>query len=358
MSTAGCQQLRVAIGCNSEQQRLFLHQLLEGHGLRVVTAAAIDDPSLLTLDRDRTDVLLVDMDDEVECHAAVLDRLMEQVRVPVLFNDGGQDLAQLSSSWPAKLVQKVTSVAARDELVAEISRLPEIPEIAEPLACSGACAEHAWEDVIPSAVAPNEQGSEQGAARTVWVLGASVGGPNAVKQFLAALPENTPVSFILVQHIGRNFVLPLARQLDRASAFHVMPAQRELLLREQQVMVAPVEECLVIADGGRVDLQPDDEQRSYKPSIDQIMAEVARHYGSRSGAIIFSGMGQDGARGCRVMAACGGVIWAQDTESCLISSMPEHARATGMVSLSGSPEVLARKLAERLGNPERNGEKR
>ena len=347
MSPAGCQPLRVAIGCNSEQQRMFLHQLLEGHGLRVATATMIDDASLLTLDRNRADVLLVDMDDE--CDAAVLDRLMEQVRVPVLFNDSGQNnLAQLSSSWPAKLVEKITSVAARDELVAEVS---QPPEIAVTLASSGSYVEHAWEGAAPSSVAPQEQG----AARTVWVLGASAGGPNAVKQFLAALPRHTPVSFILAQHIGRNFLLPLARQLDSTGPFHVMPARHELLLREQQVVLAPVEECLVISDGGRIDLRPDNEQRPYKPSIDQIMAEVARNYGDRSGAIIFSGMGQDGARGCKVMAASGGVIWAQDAESCLISSMPEHARATGMVSLSGSPEVLARKLAERLGNPEGNG---
>src|SRR5512143_774480 len=145
MSPAGCQPLRVAIGCNSEQQRMFLHQLLEGHGLRVATATMIDDASLLTLDRNRADVLLVDMDDE--CDAAVLDRLMEQVRVPVLFNDSGQNnLAQLSSSWPAKLVEKITSVAARDELVAEVS---QPPEIAVTLASSGSHVEHAWEGAAP-----------------------------------------------------------------------------------------------------------------------------------------------------------------------------------------------------------------
>lgn len=36
----------------------------------------------------------------------------------------------------------------------------------------------------------------------VWVLGASIGGPQAVKEFLAKLPAGTPAAFVVAQHIG------------------------------------------------------------------------------------------------------------------------------------------------------------
>jgi chemosensory pili system protein ChpB (putative protein-glutamate methylesterase) len=161
----------------------------------------------------------------------------------------------------------------------------------------------------------------------VWVLGASVGGPQAVKAFLSALPTELAVAFILVQHIGSPFVSFLARQLDKASPINVIPAREGLRLSRQQVVVAPVEEALVVGQDGHLKLQSLTEPRPYKPSIDAIMVHMAERFGDRAGAIVFSGMGDDGTRGCQAIVAQGGVVWAQDAESCFISSMPDRARA-------------------------------
>ncbi|KAB7628134.1 chemotaxis protein CheB, partial [Alkalilimnicola sp. S0819] len=87
---------------------------------------------------------------------------------------------------------------------------------------------------------------------------------------------------------------------------------------------------------------------SYAPSIDSVMEEVARRYGANGGAIIFSGMGDDGARGCQAVAGAGGLVWAQDSASCAIDSMPSCARNTGVVAHSAPPEALARDLAAHL----------
>jgi chemosensory pili system protein ChpB (putative protein-glutamate methylesterase) len=78
------------------------------------------------------------------------------------------------------------------------------------------------------------------------------------------------------------------------------------------------------------------------------MTRVAERYANRSGAIVFSGMGDDGVEGCRAVVAHGGTVWAQEAESCLVSSMPDHVRAAGLASFSGSPELLALKLTEHL----------
>jgi chemosensory pili system protein ChpB (putative protein-glutamate methylesterase) len=76
------------------------------------------------------------------------------------------------------------------------------------------------------------------------------------------------------------------------------------------------------------------------------MTEVARRFGAKAGTIIFSGMGDDGARGCEAIAESGGVVWAQDIASCVVSSMPDQARKTGKVSYSANPEQLAKQLYE------------
>lgn len=74
------------------------------------------------------------------------------------------------------------------------------------------------------------------------------------------------------------------------------------------------------------------------------MTAVAKRYGNMAGTIIFSGMGDDGALGCKAIAEGGGVVWAQDVDSCVISSMPDQARKTNTVTYSANPQTLADKL--------------
>jgi chemosensory pili system protein ChpB (putative protein-glutamate methylesterase) len=75
-----------------------------------------------------------------------------------------------------------------------------------------------------------------------------------------------------------------------------------------------------------------------------VITAVAERYGEMAGAIVFSGMGDDGAVGCRSMAEHGGVVWAQDVDSCVMSSMPDQARKTNNVTFSAEPRKLADEL--------------
>ena len=75
-------------------------------------------------------------------------------------------------------------------------------------------------------------------ARNVWVLGASLGGPEAVKRFLRALPVDIPATFILTQHLGANFVALLAEQLDRVSGMRVMPPKELAKVPQREIGTA------------------------------------------------------------------------------------------------------------------------
>ena len=86
----------------------------------------------------------------------------------------------------------------------------------------------------------------------------------------------------------------------------------------------------------------------YSPSINQVMRLVAEQYGKKSGAIIFSGMGDDSAAAAEYMDSVGGPIWAQTAETCANSSQPDSIRETGYVSYNGSPQQLAVKLMNTL----------
>ncbi len=185
-------------------------------------------------------------------------------------------------------------------------------------------------------------------ADRVWVLGASIGGPQAVKEFLSSLPPDLPIAFVLTQHIGAGFVPLLAEQLDRVCSLEVSSPRDGVTLQNGQLVVSPVKQQLSFDTEGRIKLEPVVQKTTYTPSIDRVLIEVARRYGKKAGAIIFSGMGNDGIKGIQAIAHNGGTVWAQDAASCVVSSMADHARSTGLVAFSADPAGLSRKLVEFL----------
>ena len=79
-----------------------------------------------------------------------------------------------------------------------------------------------------------------------------------------------------------------------------------------------------------------------------MLEDVADRFGAKAGAIIFSGMAEDAAQGSRYLAGIGGTVYAQDPDTCVISSMVDGVVETGVVSFVGSPKALAGKLLGEL----------
>jgi chemosensory pili system protein ChpB (putative protein-glutamate methylesterase) len=184
-------------------------------------------------------------------------------------------------------------------------------------------------------------------ASELWVLAASTGGPAAVKRFLAQLPANLGVAFLYVQHIDANQAVTLNRMMSNAGHYPAMVATQGLVLEANSLTLVTARDPVEILANGTLAVNYGQSWKgSYAPSIDQIAANVARVYRARSGLIIFTGMGDDGAASCRLLKQVGGKAWAQAPDDCTSDSMPVSAIATGCVSLSGTPEFLARALAE------------
>ena len=370
------QQLRVAILSDSDKQRQNLKLLLKSSGIDVVDEQRLSAMTIKRLDTENTDVLLVDMDDSVEHELDFLDELLESP-IPILFNDASSTrmkAAQKNSDWGRMLTRKLANIAGftdfqhkktLDKVVPTIAEsidetiVESEPEIAEPAAYMIE-AEY-LEDIEQQAIhrVEDEISHEQQepeiakrvstagiAARNVWVIGASIGGPQSVKRFLGSIQTNLPVAFVLAQHIGSNFVSLLAKQLDKVTSMKVMAAKDGHLLKHNEVVIAPTAERITLDKQGYIRLKPMETKSIYTPSIDTVMTDISMRYGTRTSAIMFSGMGNDGVRGSQLIASRGGRVWAQDSDSCVISSMPDSTRRAGVVGFNGSPEVLASQLVE------------
>lgn len=178
----------------------------------------------------------------------------------------------------------------------------------------------------------------------VYVLGASIGGPESIKSFLAGLPANTAAAFIVAQHMGAEFLEMMAMQLDGASKLSVRYPKSGERLKHGEVVVAPAGEELKIDDSGCIRLSPAQSNSPYSPSIDQIVRDVADRFGDQAKLVLFSGMGGDAVEGARYLAQRGGEVWVQDRKSCVIATMIEAAKAQGVVRFEGSPAELAERV--------------
>jgi two-component system chemotaxis response regulator CheB/chemosensory pili system protein ChpB (putative protein-glutamate methylesterase) len=183
----------------------------------------------------------------------------------------------------------------------------------------------------------------------VFVLGASIGGPEAVRDFLGALPAGFPMLFILAQHMGEEFLELMSTQLRKSIALTVRNPTHGEHAGHGEVLIVPTTHRMQVARDGVITLAHLPEKPPYSPSIDMVLRDIADQFGADAGAIIFSGMAHDAIEGSKVLKEKGGSIWVQDPDTCVISSMVDGAREAGVVSYVGSPAQLAQKMIAEYG---------
>jgi two-component system chemotaxis response regulator CheB/chemosensory pili system protein ChpB (putative protein-glutamate methylesterase) len=199
--------------------------------------------------------------------------------------------------------------------------------------------------------APLKVGTGAGISR-VFVLGASIGGPEAVRDFLGALPPRFPMLFVLAQHMGEEFLELMAAQLAKAVKLTVRKPTHGERVANGEVLIVPTTHRLQVDAEGVVTLAHLSEKSQYSPSIDQVLRDVADKFGDHAGAIVFSGMAHDAIDGSQYLKSRGGTVWVQDPDTCVVSSMVDGARAAGVVDFIGSPQQLAAKMIADYGKAE------
>lgn len=197
--------------------------------------------------------------------------------------------------------------------------------------------------------AANAEPAAAGAAlpQAVWVLAASTGGPAAVGEFLAALRPGLPIALVYAQHIEAHFDRVLGAALAQHGHYAVAIGRGEQRLHSGSLLIVPADRQLRFLPFHRV-LETDQPWSGpYQPVCDQVIAQLARQYRDRCGVIVFSGLCDDGALGCRIAQSQGSAVWVQSPASCACPEMPAAALATGAVDFHGTPAELAQALNNR-----------
>ncbi len=169
---------------------------------------------------------------------------------------------------------------------------------------------------------------DTGAGRAeVIAVGISTGGPQALNGMLPQLPADLPVPVLIVQHMPPVFTKSLADDLNRHCALTVSEAVDGQSVLPSHVLIAPGgKQMKVIREGAlsTISITDDPPENSCRPSVDYLFRSVARAYGPNAVGVIMTGMGNDGAQGCRQMKQRGAAIIAQDEASCVVYGMPRR----------------------------------
>ena len=184
-----------------------------------------------------------------------------------------------------------------------------------------------------------------GAFEHLVVIGCSTGGPRALAALVPELPAEAPTAYLIVQHMPAGFTRSLAERLDASGPIAVREAVAGDRLEGGTALVAPGDYHLRLRPSGAVELDQAARVHGVRPSVDVALESVSERFGSKTVAVILTGMGQDGAAGAAVVRQAGGYVLAEDESTCVVWGMPravvERGLAHRVAPLDGIAEAIA-----------------
>ena len=340
---------------DSALMRKLISNLLAGDPELEVIATAIDGRFALTkVEQLKPDVVTLDVDMPRMDGLTALAEMVSKHRTPVIM------LSSLTTRGAALTMQALEKGAV--DFVCKPSGAGRLPDMADELVSKIKAA--ARTNVLalsqpspPGApVRKKPLGARQGRGQgSVIAIGASSGGPHALRHLLPRIPADIDAGILIVQHMPESFTAMLAHWLNEICELEVKEAESGDLALPGKVLIAPGSlhmkvkrtpaGCEVLLDKGAL-------VNGHKPSVDVLFRSVAEQCGRLATGIIMTGMGSDGAQGLGEIMNAGGHTVAQDKESCAVYGMPrvavERGYANKIVPLAEMASYLSLKVG-RLG---------
>jgi two-component system chemotaxis response regulator CheB len=331
--------IRVLVIDDSTFVRLALTRMLAADpGIEVVGSAADGNEGYEKACALRPDVITLDVKMPKMDGLEALRRIMKDCPAPVLLlsshtSEGadvtmrGLEIGAMDFVDKSSVQGHMNLLGLAEELKAKVRALASVPK-----ARVATLSPRPWPEKAPPPVWGRASHGPE-----VVVIGTSTGGPPALQAIVPRLPEGFPSAVLIVQHMPVGFTRSLAERLDSRSVVNVREAEDGEVVSAGSVLVAPAGRHMKVRRRGKeVRVWLDDEPRSalHRPSIDVLMASVARVYGKKVLGVILTGMGSDGVAGLRAIREAGGRALAESEETCIIYGMPKAAVEAGVVDAS------------------------
>lgn len=318
--------------------------------IEVVGAARDGREALELVESLRPDVVTSDlMMPELDGIGFVREQMRRRALPIVMMSSQNENSAETLAALDAgavDFVQKPTALATekifevRTELIekikmaaeAQLDHLHLIPEITQPA------------ETVASANEPYKNRYD------TIVIGVSTGGPQALRFLIPQLPANYPIPIAIVLHMPVGYTSMYAEKLNEISAIEVREAKQGDEMLAGRALLAPAGKHLSFKRraGGKVtahlSIQPLDTQ--HRPAVDVLFQSAAEVFGSRTLAVIMTGMGADGRLGAAWIKARSGTVFAESEETCVVYGMPGAIVEAGLSDKIIRLDHLAQALLE------------
>ncbi|MEK6323237.1 MAG: chemotaxis response regulator protein-glutamate methylesterase [Acidobacteriota bacterium] len=345
-------KIRVLVVDDSALMRKLISKLLEGDPEIEVIATAIDGCFALTkVAQLKPDVVTLDVDMPRMDGLTALGELVSKHRTPVIM------LSSLTTRGAALTMQALEKGAV--DFVCKPSGTARLPEMADELVSKIKAAARTNVAALgspwpagPPVKKKGPIGAQGRGAGKIVAIGASSGGPHALRRFLPRIPADLDAGIVIVQHMPESFTSMLAHWLNEICELEVKEAESGDLALPGRALIAPGNQhmrvrttpagCQVVLEGGA-------QVNGHKPSVDVLFRSVAEEYGALATGIIMTGMGSDGAQGLGEIKKAGGNAVAQDKESCAVYGMPRIAVEKGYANKIVPLAEMASYLSSEVG---------
>ncbi len=200
-----------------------------------------------------------------------------------------------------------------------------------------------------SAQKPAQQTPSSATAATtlpprILAIGASTGGPSAIRTLLNALPRPLPLAVLIVQHIDADYAQGFSDWLGSECQLPTHLTVGPATPRIGHVHIAPPGLHLGLSACGQLILQPGDARDAHIPGVEPLFQSLSQH-GKAGIAVLLTGMGSDGAHGLRSLRERGWQTYAQDAQSAVVHGMPGAAIACGAAQYVLNPAAMGKQIS-------------
>ncbi|RMB11812.1 CheR family methyltransferase [Eilatimonas milleporae] len=179
-------------------------------------------------------------------------------------------------------------------------------------------------------------------------IGASAGGLEALRTFVANLAPTGRIAYVVAQHLSPNHNSILTKLLAGECALPVIEAEDGLKLQPDVIHVTPPNVDVFMDEDETLMLRPTDHGRPPHPSIDHFFSSLSELKKTEAIGIILSGTGSDGTFGCECIKKFGGITLAQDDMSAKYNAMPHAAVTAGVIDTVCGPGEMFEALCQKM----------
>jgi two-component system chemotaxis response regulator CheB len=355
-------RIRILIVDDSAVMRSLLRSVVSSDPTLEVAGTAADGASALgSLSLNRPDLILLDVEMPVMDGLVTLKELRRQGhKMPVIMcssltQRGASVTIEALAGGASDYVTKPAGQSGREQATRALAQ-DLIPKIHALTNSSPANAQIGSRSLSPLRPTPFFPGSTRSplipplrppqvvplrrppfsTVPTVVAIGVSTGGPAALDVLLPNLPATFPLPVLIVQHMPELFTRLFADRLNGRCNLRVCEASESDPVAAGTIYIARGNwhlEALAASTPNApptLHLSQGPLENHCRPAVDVLFRSVAKVYGSGVLAVVLTGMGSDGANGCRIIREQGGSVLAQDEASSTVWGMPGAVTAAGL----------------------------